>query len=121
LAIAEAQAQSAERSQVADHKRLHLGIAAFLSGAILEDALRRLCDSHALAYDPSRTSIAKLQSLLYQPSQQVEIISPTENKYIIAWGDTRNKADHARFDEITQTEVVSMILGTRAFIEKHLG
>jgi hypothetical protein len=30
------------------------------------------------------------------------------------------RAGHAKFGEITQTELVTMIIGARAFIEKHL-
>jgi len=120
LDIAQAQAEAAEASKDAEGKHVHLGIAAFLAGASLEDALRRLCDARGLTYDAQRTSISKLQASLYQPSNQIEVISQSENKHITAWGDTRNKADHGRFDEITHTEVVSMILGVRALVEKHL-
>ena len=72
------------------------------------------------AYDQQRTSIAKLQGALYQPSNQVELISLSENKQITVWGDTRNKADHGKFAEITQTEVTAMVIGVRAFVDKHL-
>ncbi|MBZ5672158.1 MAG: hypothetical protein LAO04_20845 [Acidobacteriia bacterium] len=120
LDIAQAQAEAAETNNDAVHKQVHLGIAAFLAGASLEDALRRLCDARGLAYDAQRTSISKLQAALFQPSKQIEVISLSENKHITAWGDTRNKADHGRFDEITHTEVVSMVLGVRTLVEKHL-
>jgi len=120
LDIAQAQAEAAETTRDATHKHVHLGIAAFLAGAALEDALRRLCDARGIAYDTQRTSISKLQAVLYQPSNQIEVISQSENKQITAWGDTRNKADHGRFHEITQAEVVSMIGGVRAFGERHL-
>jgi hypothetical protein len=120
LDIAQAQAEAAETSKDAVHKQVHRGIAAFLAGASLEDALRRLCDARGIVYDAQRTAISKLQAALYQPSKQIEVISQSENKHITAWGDTRNKADHGRFDEITQTEVVAMILGVRALVEKHL-
>lgn len=119
LGIAQTQAQIAEQSNDTQ-KQLHLGIAAFLAGATLEDALRRLCDENTLLYDPQHSSISKYQSCLYQPSKQIEHISQSENKQITVWGDTRNKADHGKFAEITQTEVVTMIMGIRSFIEKHL-
>jgi hypothetical protein len=120
LDIAQAQAQAAEINKDTNGRQLQLAISAFLAGASLEDALRRLCDAQGIAYDVERTSIAKLQSVLYQPSKKIEIISVSENKQITAWGDTRNKADHGRFAEITHTEVVAMILGVRAFLDKHL-
>ena len=82
------------------------------------------CDGYAtlvgLAYDVQRTSLSKLQAVLFQPSKQIEVISSSENKQITAWGDTRNKADHGQFSEITHAEVVAMVMGVRAFIDKHL-
>ncbi len=118
--IAQAQAQAAETSNDPSQKQVQLAIGAFLAGAALEDALRRLCDARAMEYDAQRTTISKLQSTLFQPSKQIEVISSSENKQITAWGDTRNKADHGRFSEITHTEVVAMVMGVRGFIDKHL-
>ena len=86
LDIAQAQAEAAEKSNDAAHKQVHLGIAAFLAGASLEDALRRLCDARGIVYDAQRTAISKLQAALYQPSKQIEVISQSENKHITAWG-----------------------------------
>jgi hypothetical protein len=120
LDIAQLQAQAAEACKDQSQKQVLLGIAAFLAGASLEDALRRLCDSHRLPYDSQRSSISKLQACLFQPSKQIELISQSENKQITVWGDTRNKADHGKFADITLTEVVTMIMGVRSFIEKHL-
>jgi hypothetical protein len=120
LDIAQAQVQAAETSKDTNQRQLQLSISAFLAGATLEDALRRLCDTYSIAYDVDRTSISKLQSVLYQPSKKIEIISASENKQITVWGDTRNKADHGRFGEITHTEVIAMVLGVRAFLDKHL-
>jgi hypothetical protein len=118
LDVAQSQTAAAETDAAQRHTRL--AIAAFLAGAALEDALRRLCDARGLSYDTAHTTISKLQSLLYQPAKQIEVINSSENKQITVWGDTRNKADHGKFNEITFTEVVTMIPGVRAFIDKHL-
>ena len=120
LDIAEEQAKAAETATDPSQKQLLLAIAAFLAGASLEDALRRICDAQGIVYDAGRTTIAKLQAALYQPAQKIEVISASEHKHITAWGDTRNKADHGRFGEITHTEVVTMIMGVRSFLDKHL-
>jgi hypothetical protein len=120
LDIAQAQTQAAENNRDQNQKQLQLAISAFLAGAALEDALRRLCDSKSIVYDAQRTAISKLQSVLYQPAKQIEIISSSENKQITAWGDARNKADHGKFGEITYAEVLTMVIGIRAFIDKHL-
>jgi hypothetical protein len=120
LDIAQVQTQAAENNPDPNQKQLQLAIAAFLAGASLEDSLRRLCDSRGTTYDVHRTTISKLQSALFQPSKQVEVISSSENKQITAWGDTRNKADHGKFGDITYAEVLGMVIGIRAFIDKHL-
>ena len=120
LDIAQSQLQAAETNQVPEHKQLQLAIAAFLAGASLEDALRRLCAARGISFDAQRTSIAKLQAALFQPSKQIEVISSSENKQITAWGDVRNKADHGKFGDITYAEVLSMVVGVRAFIDRHL-
>ena len=120
LDIAQKQVESSETNTDTIHKQLQLGIAAFLAGAALEDALRRLCDANSINYNPQRTSISTLQAALYQPSKQIEEISKSENDYISAWGKTRNNADHGRFDDITYAEVLTMVMGVRAFIDKHL-
>lgn len=120
LDIAQKQVEMSEGNTDATHKQLQLGIAAFLAGAALEDALRRLCDANGISYNPQRTSISSLQTELYQPTNQIEVISQSETKQITAWGDTRNKADHGRFSEIIPPEVLSMVIGVRGFIDKHL-
>lgn len=119
LDIAQLQVQAAEEN-AGPQKQLQLAIAAFLTGAALEDALRRLCVAQGIAFDAQRSSISKLQSALYQPSSQIEQISSSENKQITAWADTRNKADHGQFDALTQSETLSMVIGVRAFIDRHL-
>ena len=119
LDIAQQQVEASERNTDAMHKQLQIGIAAFLAGVALEDALRRLCDVSGISYDP-RTSISKLREVLYQPSKQIEVISRSENKQITAWGETRNNAGHGRFNDITPSEVGAMVMGVRGFIDKHL-
>ena len=120
LDIARVQVESSEKNTDDTQKQLQLAIAAFLAGAALEDALRRLCDARGIDYNQQRTSISTLQAALYQPAKQIEIISGSENKQITAWGETRNNADHGRFSEITYAEVLAMVIGVQGFIDKHL-
>ncbi len=119
LDIADTQVQAAERDPDSA-KQVRLSIAAFLAGAALEDALRRMCDANQAPYDAQRSSVAKLQAALYQPSKQIELISGSENKQITSRGATRNKADHGKFSELTFSEVLSMTIGVRGFIDRHL-
>lgn len=120
LDIAQTQLEAAETSKAQSQKQLQLAIAAFLAGATLEDALRRICIARGITFEAQRSSISKLQSALYQPTKQIEVISSSENKHITAWSDSRNKADHGKFDEITSSEVLAMVVGVRAFLDKHL-
>ena len=120
LDIAQSQLELAESTQDIAQKKVYLAIAGFLGGATLEDVLRRLCDAQGIVYDTQHASISKLQSVLFQPAKQSEVISSSENKQITAWGDTRNKADHGKFSDVTYAEVLSMVIGVRAFIDKHL-
>ena len=71
LDIAQEQVQEAERSTDPLGKRLNLAIAAFIAGAALEDALRRLCEANNIVYDTQHTSISKLQTALFQPSKGI--------------------------------------------------
>ena len=120
LDIAQSQVNEAITTQDSTQKQLHLAISAFLAGAMLEDALRRLCEANGIAYDIQHTSIEKLRSALYQPKNNINVISKSETKQMATWGDTRNNADHGRFSDITDTDVTSMVNGIRAFIKKHL-
>ena len=120
LVTARSQTIAAENNSNQESKTIQIAIAAFLAGSVLEDALRRLCDANQISYDINNTSISKLQSALYQPSSHIEIIGRSDNKQITAWGDTRNKADHGKFKELTLTEVVTMIMGVQSFIDRHL-
>ena len=120
LDIAQKQVSAAETNTDATQTVIQRGIAAFLAGAALEDALRRLCDDNNISYNLQQTSISQLQTALYQPAKQIEIISQLETKQITAWGATRNNADHGHFNKITQADVQSMVIGVQGFIGKHL-
>ena len=116
LDIAQGQVEAAKGNTDATHKQLQLATVAFLAGAALEDALRRLCDAHSVNYDPLRTSISTLQATLYQ----AKVISRSDHKHISAWGETRNSADHGLFNKITYTNVLTMVMGVQGFINQHL-
>jgi hypothetical protein len=120
LAAAEAQVKAAEATTDANARQLRLAVAAFVAGAVLEDGLRRLCDKHGAEYEAGRTSLAKLQTALYQPGKGIEHIDTGENKLITAWGDTRNEADHGHFDKLGLVEVGMMVTGVRDFLSRRL-
>ena len=120
ISVAEAQAKAAELSADVPARQMRLSIAAFLAGAALEDALRRLCGKNAVTYESDKTTLAKLQAALYSPSKNREFISLSDSKAITSWGDTRNKADHGHFDQLGLVEVGMMVTGIRDFIARVL-
>jgi hypothetical protein len=120
LAIAEAQVRAAGSSADTPSQQMRLAVAAFLAGAALEDALRRLCDKNSITYESDRTTLAKLQAALYSPSRNVEFITSSDTKAITSWGDTRNKAAHGHFDQLGGIEVGMMVIGVRDFIARIL-
>jgi hypothetical protein len=118
LAVAEKQVNAAESSSDVPARQMRLAVAAFLAGAALEDALRRLCDKNAVSYEADRTSLTKLQTALY--SKGAEFISLSDHKAITSWGETRNNADHGHFDKLGNVQVAMMVVGIRDFIARTL-
>ena len=62
LDIAQKQVEASEKNADETQKQLQRAIAAFLAGAALEDALRRLCDAHGVSYNPQRATISNAAS-----------------------------------------------------------
>jgi hypothetical protein len=120
LIVAKNQLKAADGMADPQQKQLRLATAAFLAGAALEDALRRLCDSRGVAYDPSSTSLSRLVQALYSPSSGAEVITLADHKNITAWGETRNNADHGRFSLLTNIDVMAMTIGIEAFLNRYL-
>lgn len=86
--------------------------AASLTGAVLEDYLRKLCDRHNVSYDEDDTNINKLNSELRKKDVYSKLIS----KEIIAKADIRNNADHGKFEKFNNSDVKDMISWVRRFI-----
>jgi hypothetical protein len=120
LAVADAQVREAEKSADTPSRQMRLAVAAFLAGAALEDALRRLCDKNGITYEADRTSLVKLQAALYCPAKGAEFISLSDHKAITSWGETRNNADHGHFGKLGNVEVAMMVVGIRDFVARAL-
>lgn len=85
--------------------------AASLAGAILEDALRKLCDSKGILY-PAKTNIDGLNSALAKAGVYPKLTL----KRITGIADIRNNTDHGQFDKVTREDVEDMLKWTRRFI-----
>ncbi len=92
--------------------------AAALAGAVLEDALRKLCAKHGVAWQPP-SSISKLNVELYKAN----IYGKPQHGQVEAWGKLRNQVDHGDFkdpSEVDSGDVRRMVEGVRDFLVKHL-
>jgi hypothetical protein len=89
--------------------------AASLTGATLEDTLRKLCKKHSLPV-AQKTKIGTLNADLARN----KVYSALTNKSITAHADVRNNADHGRHDEFTRADVEEMLGWVKRFTEEQL-
>jgi hypothetical protein len=89
--------------------------AASLTGAVLEDTLRKICDAKSIPH-PTSTKIDALNVDLARAG----VYSKLVQKQITAYADIRNNADHRHFDQFKQADVEAMIKWVRAFASEHL-
>ena len=89
--------------------------AASLSGAILEDTLRKLCEKHDISISP-KTRIDALNSELARS----EVYDKLVQKRITAIADIRNNADHGNFDKFSKDDVEDMVQWIGRFTADYL-
>ena len=88
--------------------------AAMLTGAVLEDGLRKIAEGKVTVKDTD--NIGSLNNKLADN----RVYSNTMRRSIGAWASIRNSADHAKFEEYTIAQVENMRDGVRVFLESHL-
>jgi hypothetical protein len=89
--------------------------AASLAGAVLEDTLRKLCNSKNVTY-PTLTKIDSLNVELAKIGLYDKLIQ----KEITAKADIRNNADHGHFAKFKKEDVEAMIKWIRRFCSDYL-
>lgn len=89
--------------------------AASLTGAVLEDTLRKLCEKHSIAV-PATPKIDRLNAEL----ARAEVYDKLVQKRITALADIRNNADHGHFDKFEKADVEDMVKWTRGFAADYL-
>jgi hypothetical protein len=85
--------------------------AAVLAGGILEDSLRKLCQTHAASI-PAKPKIDALNSQLTKKG----IYSVLVQKRITWLADIRNKAAHGQWSEFDKADVERMLPQVRDFV-----
>src|SRR5260370_15172456 len=89
--------------------------AASLTGAVLEDGLRRIARNNNITVT-DRDDLTSLRDKCVAR----QIFNNLVRQQITAWTTLRNSADHGKFGDYTAQQVGSMISDVRAFLGTHL-
>lgn len=95
--------------------------AAVLCGAVLEDALRRLCRKQTPPIDTVKSNgDKKTMEPLIQDLQKAQVFNKLVADQLRAWAKIRNYAAHGEYREFTREQVDSMLSGVKHFLAVHL-
>lgn len=89
--------------------------AASLTGAVLEDGLRKIAKNNKIKLK-SRENIVSLN----QKITDAKVYNRLTQKRVQVWNDVRDNADHGNFSAYDSTLVKEMLDGVRGFLEKYL-
>jgi hypothetical protein len=95
--------------------------AAVLAGAVLEKALRKLCDDQQPPI-PVTTPKGEPKTLgpLVDDLKKAGVFNEAKAKQPRAWADIRNLAAHGEFTQFKRTDVEAMLSGINTFLADHL-
>jgi hypothetical protein len=92
--------------------------AAVVTGSVLEEHLRKLCEKHGIARTKPDGSPKKADTLNSELAS-ANVYSKLDQKSVTAWLDLRNKAAHGHYSEYTKEQVALMIQGVRDFASRY--
>jgi hypothetical protein len=95
--------------------------AAVLTGAVLEKALRTVCERQEPPV-PTVTASGELKTLnpLIDDLKKAGVFNELKAKQLRSWADIRNRAAHGEFDEFKRSDVEQMIQGITNFLADYL-
>ncbi len=95
--------------------------AAVLAGAVLENALRKLCEQQQPPIAQKAPNGAhKTLAPLIDDLKKAGIFNEAKAKQLRAWADIRNLAAHGEFNQFKRTDVEAMLSGISTFLSDHL-
>lgn len=95
--------------------------AAVLTGAILEESLRRLCLRQTPPIDVMKSDGKfKKLSILIDELKKAGLYNELKAKQLRAWADIRNAAAHGKFSEFNRNDTEEMLSGVRKFLTEYL-
>jgi hypothetical protein len=103
--------------EMADHLagESYVSPGASLSGAVLEDGLRRICNKNGITPTPG-DGLASMNDKLVKGA----VYNKTVHGQVDVWRRIRNDADHGNFSSYTAPQVKQMIDGIREFLARYL-
>ncbi|MDE2775681.1 MAG: DUF4145 domain-containing protein [Chloroflexota bacterium] len=94
---------------------------AVLCGAVLEDALRRLCERQTPPVPTSnQNGDPKNLNSLIQDLQRANVLNKLKADQLRAWAKIRNSAAHGKFSEFHRNDVDLMVNGVKNFLADYL-
>ncbi|WP_044640816.1 hypothetical protein [Risungbinella massiliensis] len=93
----------------------YYGASAVITGCVLEDGLRRLCQVHEIPIT-SNSRVEQMNVSLVKAG----VYHKLTQKQVTAYQDVRNKAAHGSWDQFTKEDVEDFIRWTRRFMEEHI-
>jgi hypothetical protein len=95
--------------------------AAVLAGAVLEDALRRLCERQSSPISiVKENGDPKTLNVFIDDLKKAEVFNELKAKQLRAWVDVRNAAAHGKFTDFTRQDVEVMLKGIASFLADYL-
>jgi len=95
--------------------------AAVLAGAVLENALRTLCQRQTPPISLSTPKGGhKMLNALIDELKAADLYNELQAKDLRVWADIRNAAAHGDFDNFDREQVQRMLTGISAFLTKHM-
>lgn len=99
----------------------HYVPAAVLCGAVLEDALRRLCERQTPQVPTDKPNgRPKALNALIQDLQKANAFNKLKAQQLRGWAQIRNSAAHGKFDEFSRDDVELMVKGVKNFLADYL-
>jgi len=94
---------------------------AVLTGAILEDAVRRICSRQSPPIDTKKLNGEnKALNALIDEIYKVGLINGMKADQLRGWAKIRNSAAHGQFTEFTREDVAQMITGVKNFLADYM-
>jgi len=93
--------------------------AAVIVGSVLEDTLRKLCDSNGITTTNSKGNPLTIDPLNSELAKAV-VYNKLVQKQITSWADLRNNAAHGHFDKYDDKQVKMMLLFVQSFCTDYL-